>query len=98
MIIAPPLDPTAEETKAQGGSAEKQCILKFRNFEISEKFHISRSYVTLSPEYGVIVRLDLEQAEDEAGVAARFMCWTDKGSGDFVSAWAMGHKGPKLPE
>jgi hypothetical protein len=99
MIIAPPLDPSAAETKTQDVSAEKRCVAKFRNFKISSSFDISRSYLTISPDFGVIVRLDLEQADHNTfRTTARFMCWTDKESGDVVTAWAVGYKGKKLPE
>jgi hypothetical protein len=99
MIIAPPLDPSAVETKTQDVSAEKRCIGKLRYLKSLDRFDVSGSYVTLSPEFGVIVRLDLEQANDVAsGLTARYVCWTDKASGDLVSALAVGHKGTKLPE
>ena len=98
MIIAPPLDPSAVETKTQEVSAEKRCITRFRNLKISNELDVSRSYVTLSPEFGIIVRLDVEEAGNkQPAMTARFMCWTDKHSGDVVTALAVGHKGRKLP-
>jgi hypothetical protein len=98
MIIAPPLDPSAVETKTQEVSAEKRCIARFRNLKISNELDVARSYVTLSPEFGLIVRLDLQEANDgTSGMTARYMCWRDKGSGDLVAALAAGHKS-KLPE
>src|SRR5438309_301519 len=97
MITAPPLDPSAEETKAQAVTAEKRCLARFRKFKISNKFDVSRCYASLSPEFGVIVRLDLDEANGLSGATARFMCWTDKDSGDVVTALAVAHKGLKLP-
>lgn len=95
MITAPPLDPAAEDTTTEDVSAEKRCIAKFRKFRTLRTFDVLRSYATLSPEFGVIVRLDLEEAA--SGLAATFMCWTDEPSGDLVSAVAVGHK-LKLPD
>jgi hypothetical protein len=98
MIIAPPLDPAAEETKTEDVRAEKQCIARFRMSKSIGSFCIARTYASLSREFGLIIRLDVEEANEEASsLTARFMCWTDKASGDLVSALAVGHKGPKLP-
>ncbi len=62
MIIAPPLDPAAEETKTEDVSAEERCIARFRMFKTFGRFDVARTYASLSPEFGLIVRLDAEEA------------------------------------
>jgi len=99
MIIAPPLDPSTEEIKATDVRTEGQCIAKFKISRISNEFNVARTYVTRSPSFGLIARLDLEQIRGKPSrMTGRFMCWTDHDTGDVVTALALGHKGQELPE
>lgn len=98
MDIAPPLYPSHEEVKIEDQEAECRCRTKFLGLNIARSFCITKSYVSSSVDFGLIVRLDIDPVIGDTGdLVNRILCWTDLKSGDYAMALVLGQHGSDLP-